>query len=360
MIGDQSGRRAERWTLEDGTVPQDSTPALLYPAAGGAVYLGLYDTREETRLQVYRVTGQGREAELLLDQVCPGEELPAQMAGTYLSDFAEVDSVVTFAVIQGDSARFYQRTSASSGLEEGRTVHQAGLRTALALPDGALALASGDQLVRTDGLAISLEAGERITQLTQAGNGVYYVDGAKLQVCFADFADWRPYALLDLEKEAYDLDRCTDLWVTRDGDTLLLMDGQRLLLDRGSTVSDLSGMLYRSPVQCGLILAGLALGVLALAVLLWFLLWEQRRMRLPMLVRWGALTVAAAALGTGILVRGTVLRPARPPRSGRPAASWGGSPPRPFRLWSWTTAACPGGWAEAWPRRGESSTGTPP
>ena len=307
VIGDQSGRRAERWTLEDGTVPQDSTPALLYPAAGGAVYLGLYDTREETRLQVYRVTGQGREAELLLDQVCPGEELPAQMAGTYLSDFAEVDSVVTFAVIQGDSARFYQRTSASSGLEEGRTVHQAGLRTALALPDGALALASGDQLVRTDGLAISLEAGERITQLTQAGNGVYYVDGAKLQVCFADFADWRPYALLDLEKEAYDLDRCTDLWVTRDGDTLLLMDGQRLLLDRGSTVSDLSGMLYRSPVQCGLILAGLALGVLALAVLLWFLLWEQRRMRLPMLVRWGALTVAAAALGAGILVRGTVL-----------------------------------------------------
>ena len=81
VIGDQSGRRAERWTLEDGTVPQDSTPALLYPAAGGAVYLGLYDTREETRLQVYRVTGQGREAELLLDQVCPGEELPAQMAG---------------------------------------------------------------------------------------------------------------------------------------------------------------------------------------------------------------------------------------------------------------------------------------
>ena len=38
------------------------------------------------------------------------------------------------------------------------------------------------------------------------------------------------------------------------------MEGERLLLDRGSSVSDLTGMLYRSPVQCGLILAGLALG----------------------------------------------------------------------------------------------------
>ena len=311
VIGNQNGQRTDLWALEDGVVPQNSTPALLYPAAGGAVYLGLYNTQGETHLQVYRITDQGREAELLLNEPCPGESLPEQMAGTRLSDFAEVDSVVTFALIQGDSARFYQRTSAVSGLEERETVIQTGLRTAMALPGGALALAAEDSLVRTDGLFVPLESGEEIVQLTQAGSGIYYVDGAHLQVCFADFADWRPYAFLELEKEAYDLEDCTDLWVTRDGDVLLLMGGQRLLLDRGSAVSDLSGMLYRSQLQCGLMLAGLALGVLLLAVLLWFLLWEQRQLRLPMLARWGALTVAVAALSTGVLVRGTVLPQSR-------------------------------------------------
>lgn len=307
VVGDQSGRRTHRWELEDGTVPRDSVPALLYPASGGAVYLGLYNTQGETRLQVYRLTDEGRQAELLLDERCPGDNLQEQMAGTYLSDFAEVDSVVTFALIQGDSARFYQRTSAVSGLEERQTVVQAGLRAALALPDGTLALATEESLVRSDGKTVPLSDGETILQLAQASNGIYYVDGKGLQVYYADFADWQPYPFLDLEKESYDLDSCTHLWVTRDGDLLLLMDGQRLLLDRGSTVSDLSGMLYPSPARCVLMLAGLAAAVLCLSVLLWFLLWEQRRLRLPMLVRWGALTVAVAALGTGVLARGTVL-----------------------------------------------------
>lgn len=306
VIGDLSGRRTQRWTLEDGTVPRDSTPAVLYPASGGAVYLGLYNTESGTRLQLYRLTNQGREAELLLDEACPGENLQEQMAGTRLSDFSEVDNVVTFALIQGDTAQFYQRTGSGSGLEARQETVQSGLRAALALSDGTLVLADGDSLVRTDGETVPLDQGELVLSLTQAGTGVYYVDGNGLQVYFADFADWQPYAILDLEKEAYDLDACTDLWVTRDGDVLLLMEGERLLLDRGSSVSDLTGMLYRSPVQCGLILAGVALGVLVLTTLLWFVLWEQRRLRLPMLVRWGLLTAAVAALGTGILVRGTV------------------------------------------------------
>ena len=128
VIGDLSGRRTQRWTLEDGTVPRDSTPAVLYPASGGAVYLGLYNTESGTRLQLYRLTNQGREAELLLDEACPGENLQEQMAGTRLSDFSEVDNVVTFALIQGDTAQFYQRTGSSSGLEARQETVQSGLR----------------------------------------------------------------------------------------------------------------------------------------------------------------------------------------------------------------------------------------
>ena len=171
------------------------------------------------------------------------------------------------------------------------------LRAAMALSDGTLVLAAGNELIRTDRAESTLLAdGEIVLQLAQASNGVYYVDAANLRVYFADFADWQPYAFLSLEKESYDMDDCTDLWVTRDGDALLLMNGRQLLLDRGSTVSDLTGMLYRSPAQC----------VLILTTLLWFLVCEQRRLRLPLLVRWGVLVAAVAALGTGVLVRGMV------------------------------------------------------
>ena len=263
VIGDLSGRRTQRWTLEDGTVPRDSTPAVLYPASGGAVYLGLYNTESGTRLQLYRLTNQGREAELLLDEACPGENLQEQMAGTRLSDFSEVDNVVTFALIQGDTAQFYQRTGSGSGLEARQETVQSGLRAALALSDGTLVLADGDSLIRTDGETVPLDQGELVLSLTQAGTGVYYVDGNGLQVYFADFADWQPYSYLTLEKDAYDLDACSDLHLTRDGDVLLLMEGRRLLLDRGSVVSDLSGMLYRPAAQCGLILAGMAAAVAA-------------------------------------------------------------------------------------------------
>lgn len=84
------------------------------------------------------------------------------------------------------------------------------------------------------------------------------------------------------------------------------MDGQRLLLDRGSTVSDLSAMLYRPAAQCVLILAGLAVGVLAVTTALWYVVCEHRRFRLPLLVRWGVLIAAVAALGTAALIRWTV------------------------------------------------------
>ena len=170
----------------------------------------------------------------------------------------------------------------------------------MALSDGTLVLVAGNELIRTDRAERhpSLGWGDR----APAGTGQQWnllCDGANLRVYFADFADWQPYAFLSLEKESYDMDDCTDLWVTRDGDALLLVNGQQLLLDRGSTVSDLTGMLYRSPAQCVLILAGLALAVLILTTLLWFLVYDQRRLRLPLLVRWGRIGRGGGRFGNG-------------------------------------------------------------
>ena len=324
VVGDQTGKRTETWTLTAEGLPQQSIPAALYPASGGAVYLGLYNTDGETHLQLYRLTQKGSQAELLLSESCPGVSLQDQMAALSFSNFSEVDGVVSFALMEGDTATFYRRTNANSGLEKLGEVTQEGLQAALVLSDGSQVLAAGNTLMGTDGQTVTLTSGEQITQLTQAGTGLCYVDGAGLKVFYADFAQWQPYATLELEKDAYDLDHCSDLWITRDGDALLLMDGDTLLLDRGSAVTDLTGMLYPSALQCGLTLAGLALVVLVVSVLVWFLLCEQNRFRLPMLVRWGCLVLAAAILGTGALVRGPVRASSRQAAQ-REAASLMGS-----------------------------------
>lgn len=311
VLGDQNGKRTERWNLTADELPGESVPAVLYPAADGVVYLGLYNTQEDTCLQLYRVTQKGKQAELLLSEACTGENLQAQMAAKKLSDFAEVDGVVKFALMEGDNAVFYQRTSDNSGLEQVEELWQNGLRAAMALTEDGQVLAGETDLVRTDRGTIFLGNGEVVIGFSQTGTGVYYLDGAGLKVFYADFADWQPYLILSLEKDAYDLDDCTDLCMTWEGDALLLMNGNTLLLDRGSTVSDLTEMLYPSPLQCGLTLAGLVLAVLVLGVLVWFVLCEQNRFRLPMLVRWGTLVVAVAILGTGVLVRGSVLPTSR-------------------------------------------------
>ena len=325
-VGDRSGTRTGTWTLSAEGLPQESVPAVLYPASGGAVYLGLYDTQGETRLQLYRLTQKGAAAELLLSQECPGVSLADQMAQVRLSDFSEVDGVVSFALLEGDSATFYRRSSGDGGLEKTGQASQEGLQAALVLSDGGQVLAGTNGLVRTDRGSIPLSQGERVIGFTQTGTGVYYLDGAGLQVFYADFADWQPYAILSLEKEAYDLDRCTDLWITREGEALLLMDGDTLLLDRGSAVSDLTGMLYPSGLRCGLTLAGIALAVLAVSVAVWFVLYEQNRFRLPLLVRWGALVLAAAVLSTGALIQGPAAASGRQAAQ-REAASLMGSLP---------------------------------
>ena len=320
VLGDQTGNRTERWHLTAESLPDESVPTVLYPASGGAVYLGLYSTGEATCLQLYRVTEKGTQAELLLSEPCPGENLQAQMAALKLSGFSEVDGAVTFALLEGDSAVFYQRTATGGGLiKEGETEVE-GLLAALTLSDGSQVLAGAEALVSDDGGTIPLTNGEMIIELTQAGTGLCYVDGAGLQVFYADFTDWQPYPILDLVKGAYDLDQSTDLWITQEGNALLLMGGDTLLLDRGSTVSDLTEMLYASAAQCGLILAGLGLGVLVLTLAVWYVVCEQRRFRLPMLVRWGVLTAAVAVLGTGMLLRGVVY-PAGSQAAEREAAS---------------------------------------
>ena len=150
-----------------------------------------------------------------------------------LSSFSQVDSVVTFALLAEDTATFYRRTGADGGLEKAGTFTQAGLRDALALSDGTAVLACAGGLVRTDGAMISLSDAEIIIGLNQTGTGVCYVDAAGLKVFYADFTDWQPYPILELEKEEYDLDACTSLWITQEGSRPAADGRQEHLLRHG-------------------------------------------------------------------------------------------------------------------------------
>ena len=93
VFGTETGKRTEVWKIPDKVVPQDSVPVSLYESTGGLIYLGIYNTQqEETALQVYRVFHKGKEAELLLNEPCPGTSLREQMSSTRLSAFAEVNN----------------------------------------------------------------------------------------------------------------------------------------------------------------------------------------------------------------------------------------------------------------------------
>lgn len=294
--GDLTGRRAEAWTLDERALPTESRPSRLYPAADGTVYLGLYSfDNDSVTLWVYRVGNKGKTVEPVVSEPCYGETVQERMANVRLSDFSFVNGAVSFAVMTGDTARFY-RIDPLGRLEQAKSVTRRDLRGAMALPDGELALITGEGLLRTDQKKIAFEDGEVVTGLAQAGTGVYYIDGAGARVYYASYSDWLPYAYLDLEKSGFDLNGLTDMAVSRDGDLLTLMNGRRLALIRDGSVYELSAMLYMPPWQCVLTLLGLALAVVILTAGLWYLLCEQRRLHVPMLISWGAASVVTAVL----------------------------------------------------------------
>ncbi len=294
--GNRAGRRTGRQRLDMSTLPQRSVPASLYVDAEGQYYLALFDVdKDPAELALYRIGKE--ETALLLTVPTTGDDLQAQMASVHITDFcAESGDVLYFGVCQGNTARFY-RTGTGSGLELVDSATQPGLRDGLIRGEGSWVLAAGEQIYWSFQDPAYVD-GQMVSHLTAANTGMYYLDEAGMMMYCADYFVWWPTPYMDLERDGvgYDLDGCTDLAIDRSGNVLLLMDGQRLLLDDGTAVADLTGMLHRPAWQCVLILAGLAAGVLLVTLILWYLVCEVRRLRLPLLVRWGVLIAAAAAL----------------------------------------------------------------
>lgn len=296
VTGDISGRRDDVWTVDSGLLPLESEPSKLYPTAGGTVYLGLYDLDDGgVALKLYKVENSGKDVELVLTEPCPGRTMAEAMASVRLSDHSIIDGTVRFAVIRENAASFYRIDPAGQAAPD-EVVTGSDIRAAMALPDGEYVLAAGGELRRTGRETVAFDGGEIVTGFAQAGTGVYYIDFSGLRVFYASYSSWLPDAYLDLEKSGCDLDGLYDMAVTRDGDVLLLIDGGSLWLVRAGNTYDLSGMLHAPVWQCALVLLGLSLAVVIVTMALWYIFCERRRLRIPMLISWGVLAAAVAAV----------------------------------------------------------------
>lgn len=307
VFGDGNGVRSGLWRLDPNLLPNGRVAAL-YPDTRN-LYLGLYefDSNGGADLRIFRVSDAGKTVVQLLEEPCAGDTVPEQMKSVRVSAFTKSDGVISFALMKGDTAAVYTCSGTQKGLTGGKTYSIPDVQTALVMADGSLIAGSGEKLYR-DGELLQTRKNQIMTDFTQAGTGFYYMDRAGLEVFYTDFTNPQNFqSVLKPEKDGCDLNGVTGASLDREGGLLLLLQGETLLLDNGSSMRDLSAMLYKSPLQCGLILGGIALAVLLVSFVIWYGVSELRSFQLPLLLRWGALLAAVCCLVTGGMLRCAVL-----------------------------------------------------
>lgn len=298
------GRREGAVRLPSDMLPEDSKPAVFYPAPDGSFYLGLYDlSKTPARLELYRFSPDLDEVELVISQVCEGWCLAEQMANTRFSDFTGDENGVSFAVLTGDTAHMYRYDDSGQSLVGLGTRSEPGLRNVRCVNETDWVLLTDSGLIRTDLGELSLGESWIIVQFDAADKGVYFVDGSDLRVYYGNFDNWRPVRHMSLDRTRYDMSDCTDMVVIGDNSAVILLNGNSLVLEENGTVRDISGVLRRTGGQCALILAGLFFGAFLAAVVVWWAVIAQRRSQVPLLLRWGLTMAAVSALAVAGLAR---------------------------------------------------------
>jgi len=312
--GDPYGESAGRWSFASGQIPETARFAAFYPDTRDVFYLGVYLTDgagNVTDLALFRLSDKGKSVELLLKEPCAGSSVPEQMGSVKISSFSKVSGETRFALIKGDGVTVYGAPPGEAGLQVRAAAKVPGVTAALALMDGSLAAAGEDGLYLSGEDAAYGRGGQIVSGLRQAGAGMYYIDLASLQVIYTDLANPERFqSAMSLEKSGYDLNGATSLSLTREGNALILLNGNTLLLDRGSAVTDLTAMLYAPAWQCALTLAGLFLAAAVMALLLWYVICERQALQIPLLLRWGV-ALAAVAVLSAAAVLGLIAEPFR-------------------------------------------------
>jgi len=292
------------------TIPSagDCAAAEVYPMPDGSVLLGLYEPegRPADNLTLYLVPAQG-DATRLLSYDCEGNDSAERMANTFLSGFTERDGNLKFTLADNGEVHTYTYGSAGSGLEQAGPAYSAGVTSAAVLADGSLALGGNGVLTIKGRPVPNLPQNCIVTHLVQVGAGFFFMDSASLKVFYCDPNGTECTELFELGSFGQD-ESWDSLAFTETGSALILRGGRMLsLVDRHGETS-LARIIYRPPVKCVLILAGLIILWLALTTAAWYLLSGRQHSYLPFAVRMGAL-LAVFALSAGVYLNTFVIRP---------------------------------------------------
>ena len=292
--------RNERLMLKRLGITEVQSVNQVYACANGGTILTVYQENEGLVCRAYYIAPDAKTAQVIFGAVCQG----GSIEDVRLTGFSEDWGTVAFLYEYGAEMTVYCFTP---GEESARKVSN------LMLEQGQVVL-----YARTDGSAAVTEKGTltigRETMILPEGvdpiAGWHLTDGA----CLLDSVTgdlWRVDTDSGKIKRLFSLEFATgmiDLSVSSDQRILLLTDDGELQLWRDGTTQDYSEMLYRQRWQSTLFLILGASCVLLTAMVLWYVLWELRKMQLSMVIRYGVVMTVVLSLLTATAVR-WVVRP---------------------------------------------------
>lgn len=300
------GERLESWSVR---LPQEEaggTVSAVYPVGTDLAFLAVYDENGQY-LTLYRAEAGGQ-VERLLREACRGTSSAERRERTRLYGFSQDGDAVSFALLSAGEVWAYRCPVEGGGVERTDWQEAGDASSATVLPDGTLALGGAGWLTLDGEAAAADFSGQTVAQLTRTGSGLYYVDTVAFQIWYADLTGAGARRVLPLA-ETVGADRLTALALTAWGGALILLDGRTLHYVDESGVEDWTVLLFGSKSAAWIKLAGVALGVVLAAALLWYLACGARRGRMPLVVYWGGMLIVLA-LAVTLALQEAVLRPA--------------------------------------------------
>lgn len=303
----KGGKLSVRYFTTDGALLSEQSAALpkeleggtaarLYPVREGLAYAGIYGPNA-LELYLYRI-GAGREDGRLLALPCVGETFAERASRTAFSEFSGEEGVLSFAVRTDDAIQAYLcREDGGVEPSEQQTCDGEAVLSFLPVQGGGVLL-GGAGCLKLNGAGTGTPVeGQSVTCLTQGRGGWYYLDAARLDVCFADAAFGSSQRMLRLDTTWNGKTReLTAAALTREEKALLLLDGSTLLLTDAEGTRELAGILRPTQLQAGLALMKYAALSLGMGALLWLLLCGMKRGYASMTVFRGGLLAAVALL----------------------------------------------------------------
>lgn len=307
------GRQEDNWQLVRGTdrgrervvrldqLELNDVKAVgpLHVLADDGVLLTTYEQREDLVCRLYYIDPACKGSHLLFSVTCQNDS----REDVSVSGFAESGGTAAFLVEMGTETAAYRFAAGGDGVRKMIELTEQQKETVLfALPDGSLALLE-DRVLVAGGDRYSLP-GEVMPCAGWLGQDCSYIlDGRTAALWRLETDRSRSQEFMTLE----DNGGVIDLNVSRDGHIVILTDSGTLLVCWDGQIKDISGMLYRPRWQSVLLLVIGAVGAVLGALILWYVLWEMRKMQISLVVRYGAGVAATLLLLTAAAIHWIVV-----------------------------------------------------